>query len=90
MCPGRHFIVDEILAFVALFTLLFDAEPHSGPWVAPTVDNSNPATSIHQPDHDIKLDVWPRDSHDWAVNLSGSDREMEISVEDMATENVEA
>jgi len=27
--------------------------------------------------------------HDWAVNFSGSDKKMEISVEDIATENPE-
>lgn len=87
LCPGRHFVATEILAFAALFTLRFDAKPHSGPWVAPTVDRSNPATSIHQPDYDIQLEFWPRDNHDWAVNFSGSDRKMEISVEDMVAEN---
>jgi hypothetical protein len=34
----------------------------------------------------MQVDIWPRDSHDWAVNFSGSDKKMEISVEDMATE----
>lgn len=89
LCPGRHFVATEILAFGALFTLRFDAKPHSGPWVSPTVDSSNPATSIHQPDNDIQLDIWPRDSHEWSVNFCGSDRKMEISAEDMAPENSE-
>lgn len=87
LCPGRHFVATEILAFAALFTLRFDAKPKSGSWVAPTVANSNQAVAVHQPDHDIQLDVWPRDSHDWAVNFSGSDKKMEFSVEDMAIEN---
>lgn len=56
----------------------------------PIVDSSNPATSIHQPDHDIQLDIWPRDSHDWAMKFSGYDKKIEISVEDIATENSEA
>ncbi|POS75528.1 hypothetical protein DHEL01_v206074 [Diaporthe helianthi] len=87
LCPGRHFVTTEVLTFAALFTLRFDAKPHTtGLWVPPTVHNSNPATSIHQPDHDIQLDIRPRDSHEWAVVFSGSDRKMEISAEDMIDE----
>lgn len=89
LCPGRHFIATEILAFAALVTLRFDFKPRSGSWVTPTVANSNLATSIDQPDHDIQVDVQPRDTYDWVVNLSESDKKMEISVEDMATENSE-
>lgn len=87
LCPGRHFVTTEILAFAALVTLRFDVNPRSGSWVVPTVASSNPATSIDQPDQDIQVDIWPRDSHNWVVNLSESNKKMEISVEDMTTEN---
>lgn len=87
MCPERHFFASEILAFAALSILRFDEKPNSGPWFAPTVDNSSPATSIHQPGHDMQVTIWPHDSCGWAVNISGRDRNMGISVRGVATEN---
>lgn len=85
LCPGRHFAATEILAFAALVTLRFDVRPPNGLWIPPTVENSNPATSIHQPDHDIQVEVSPRDNCEWVVDFSGSDKTMQISAEDMVT-----
>lgn len=83
LCPGRHFAATEILAFAALVILRFDATPRSGMWMPPTVEKSNPATSIHQPDHDVQVDICPRDNYDWIVDFSGSDKTVEISAEDI-------
>lgn len=89
LCPGRHFVTTEILAFAALVILRFDARPCKGVWISPTVEKSNPATSIHQPDHDVKVEIWPRDNHDWAVDFSESDKAVEISAEDMVDHDSE-
>lgn len=83
LCPGRHFAATEILAFAAFIILQFDARPCSGSWVSPTWKNTNPATSIHQPDHDLGIEITPRDDIRWEVNFSGSDKAMEVSAEDM-------
>lgn len=83
LCPGRHFAATEILAFAAFIILQFDARPCSGEWTPPTWKNTNPATSIHQPDHDLDIEITPRDDIRWEVNFSGSDKAMEVSAEDM-------
>lgn len=87
LCPGRHFAATEIMAFAALFILRFDARPASGAgWSAPSVDKTNLATSIHQPDHDLEIEVRLRGEYRgrWEVKLSESDVPMEVSAEDMA------
>lgn len=87
LCPGRHFAATEIMAFAALFILRFDARPASGAgWSAPSVEKTNLATSIHQPDHDLEIEVRLRDEYRgrWEVKLSESDVPMEVSAEDMA------
>lgn len=87
LCPGRHFAATEIMAFAALFILRFDARPASGArWSAPSVERTNLATSIHQPDYDVEIEVRLRDEFKgrWEVKLSESDVPMEVSAEDMA------
>lgn len=87
LCPGRHFAATEIMAFAALFILRFDSRPIAGArWSAPSVDKTNLATSIHQPDHDVEIEVRLRDNYKgkWEVKLSESDVPMEVTAEDMA------
>lgn len=87
LCPGRHFAATEIMAFAALFVLRFDARPASGVrWSIPTVENTNMATSIHQPDHDVEIEVrlLGNERVKWEVKLSESNKPMEVSAEDIA------
>lgn len=75
------------MAFAALFILRFDSRPVAGArWSAPSVDKTNLATSIHQPDHDVEIEVRLRDNYRgrWEVKLSESDVPMEVTAEDMA------
>lgn len=91
LCPGRHFAATEIMAFAALFILRFDSRPASGArWLAPSVEKTNLATSIHQPDHDVEIEVRLRDNFrgKWEVKLSESDVPMEVTAEDMAAVEV--
>lgn len=90
LCPGRHFAATEILAFAAFIILQFDARPCSGNWVQPPWNNTNPATSIHQPDHDLDIEITPRGDVRWEVNFTGSDKAMEVSEEDMVAANARA
>lgn len=83
LCPGRHFAATEILAFSALVILRFDAQPRNGKWVAPTVEKTNLGTSVHQPDHDIEVELRPRDKRVWDVMFTGVGTSMEISAEDI-------
>lgn len=91
LCPGRHFAATEIMAFAALFILRFDSRPASGArWSMPSVEKTNLATSIHQPDHDVEIEVTLRDNYrgKWEVKLSESDVPMEVSAEDVAAVEV--
>ncbi|CAN8102048.1 unnamed protein product [Discula destructiva] len=90
LCPGRHFAATEILAFAAFIVLQFDARPCSGNWVQPTWKETNPATSIHQPDHDLDIEITPRDDMRWEVKFSGSDKAMEVSAEDIVAADATA
>ncbi|KAI5861023.1 cytochrome P450 [Durotheca rogersii] len=89
LCPGRHFASTEMLAFTALIVLRFEIQPRSGRWVAPTTAKSNPGTSVEQPDYDIDVEIRSRDHRRWAVTMSGSDKPMMISAEDIAAVGAE-
>lgn len=91
LCPGRHFAATEIMAFAALFILRFESRPATGAgWSAPSVEKTNLATSIHQPDQDLEIVVRLRDKYrgKWEVKLSESDVPMEVTAEDMAAVEV--
>ncbi|KAF7532349.1 hypothetical protein G7054_g8015 [Neopestalotiopsis clavispora] len=84
LCPGRHFAATEILAFASLIILSFDVHPVDGQWVAPTIETSNLGTAIDQPDHDIDIEVTPRNTKTWAITVSGATKEMSIVAEGIA------
>ncbi|KAI1085984.1 cytochrome P450 [Rostrohypoxylon terebratum] len=83
LCPGRHFATTEALLFSALMVLRFDVNPLSGKWVHPTTDNSPSFPAIPSPDVDIDIQIRPRNSMKWNVSFSKSDRDLEISAEDI-------
>lgn len=85
LCPGRHFATTEILAFVALSIMRFDIRPPAGGrWVMPTVSKSKPNVGLDQPDHDLEVELVPRDEGavEWRVAFSGSWEPMRVSAED--------
>ncbi|KAH9905705.1 cytochrome P450 [Xylariomycetidae sp. FL2044] len=83
LCPGRHFVATEILAFAALIVMRFNVRPLQGSWKMPTVQNSNIALSIQKPDHDIEVILEPRDDKPWVATFAGSDQPMDIAAEDI-------
>ncbi|KAL7621359.1 hypothetical protein AAE478_008680 [Parahypoxylon ruwenzoriense] len=84
-----HFASTEMLAFAALIVLRFDIRQLSGHRVAPTTAKPNPGTSVEQPDYDIDVEILSRDRRKWAVTMSGSDKAMMISAEDIAAVSAE-
>ncbi|KAI0806442.1 cytochrome P450 [Xylaria sp. FL0064] len=53
VCPGRYFATTEIL----------------GRWTTPTVYHSNPGISFQQPDHDVEVEIRPRDEWKWKISV---------------------
>jgi cytochrome P450 len=86
LCPGRHFVTTEVLAFVALMIVRFDIEPSSGSWKCPKTDKAGMQGTIAPPNDDVEVRISPTTGElagkKWNVVLSGLDKGMELSVED--------
>ncbi|KAI1326799.1 cytochrome P450 [Xylariaceae sp. FL0255] len=92
LCPGRHFVSTEILAFAAFIVLRFDAHVTTGAgkgkgeWTPPSTEKTAPAATIRQPDYGFEIELCGRDEFEWSVQFSESDKPMPVSVEDMGRE----
>ena len=87
LCPGRHFVTTEIIAFVALIILRFDIKPVSGKWVRPTTDKAGMQATVPPPDIDVEVEVTLRGGElagkQWNVILTGSDKAVGVVAEDL-------
>jgi hypothetical protein len=86
LCPGRHFATTEILAFVAVTILQFDIRPVSGHWMPPaTTVEFWEATKGPASDFDVEMRPVGEfeKGEGWTFTLSGSDRPIELSAEDL-------
>ncbi|KAF2267292.1 cytochrome P450 [Lojkania enalia] len=87
LCPGRHFASTEILSLVAQMIVRFDFEPAKGVWVCPKTDRAGMQGTIAPPDNDVEVRITPATGilagKKWNVVLSGSDRAVELSAEDI-------
>ena len=84
LCPGRHFATTEIIAFAALLLMRYDIWPCRGQWSQPKTDNAPMWATVPAPDEDIVVSMSLRNHREWSVSFSGSDKAMEITVEDSA------
>lgn len=86
LCPGRHLVTTEILAFVALIIVRFDIEPVDDKWVAPTTNNVSAHATVPPYDHDIRVRVCPAAGTSagkrWTAMVSELGGEAKLSVED--------
>ena len=88
LCPGRHFVSTEIIAFVALMILRFDFKPVSGKWVRPTTDKAGMQATVPPPDTDIEVEITLREDDklagkQWNAILTSSDKALELVAEDV-------
>ena len=72
LCPGRHFATTEILAAAVMMVMRYDLRPVSGEWRMPTVNNTNIASAVLQPDWDVEVDVLEREE------FEGDERRFEL------------
>ena len=85
LCPGRHFATNAILALTAMFFLRFDMAPSAGTWSMPTMNNSNMAIIVVQPDTDFEVEVSRRKGFEtgrFSCGLNGTDTILAVTVED--------
>lgn len=85
LCPGRHFATNEVLAVVTMFLMRFDMVPSAGKWDLPTVQNTNVASFVMEPDTDIEVSVARRSGYErdrWAFDLRTSDDVFAVVAED--------
>ncbi len=87
LCPGRHFVSTEIVAFVALMILRFDIRPVSGKWVRPATDKAGMQATVPPPDTDVEVEVTLREGElagkQWNAILTGSDKAVGLVAEDL-------
>jgi len=84
LCPGRHFASMEILALAALLALQFDVVPVKGRWEEPTWEKSPVQAGFPVIDEDIQVELRPREpGRRWRAVYSGSERAMDVVVEDI-------
>ena len=90
LCPGRHFATSEVLAMTSMFILRYDLRPAKGGWRAPSVNNTNTAAVITEPDTDVEVEVVKRQhglEASWEVWLSESKNIVAKAAEDPDEEN---
>ncbi|KAK4169789.1 25-hydroxycholesterol 7-alpha-hydroxylase [Cladorrhinum sp. PSN259] len=89
LCPGRHFVTNEILTVAALFAARFDMKPVGGEWKLPSIDNSPIAGAVLNPDNDIDVEITLRGGMEgvkWNVSLETSEKVFAMVTEDVENE----
>ena len=61
LCPGRRFAMIEIMMFVSMFILRFNAEPTEGSWEMPTPHFANMTNSVMPPAEQMRVKITRRD-----------------------------
>lgn len=87
LCPGRHFATNEVLAVVTMFVMRYDMVPVSGEWTLPTVEKTNVAAVVMEPDTDVDVLVSQRkglEGDRWSFSLKTSEDVFALVAEDRA------
>lgn len=87
LCPGRHFVSIEVMAFVALLLLRFDLKPlaKDGRWHELRKDNPM-TSSMPTPKDEVPVEIVPRDKgkQTWSVHFSAMGKGLKVVAEDEA------
>ncbi|KAJ4387251.1 hypothetical protein N0V93_007840 [Gnomoniopsis smithogilvyi] len=73
LCPGRHFVSTEVLAFAALLLARFDIRPVSGRWAEPRKDFLM-NTAFPYPKDQVLVELTPKSEMKWEVNFSSESK----------------
>ncbi|KAJ4349226.1 hypothetical protein N0V95_004762 [Ascochyta clinopodiicola] len=85
LCPGRHFVTTELLAFAAMVLLRFEIVPAAGEWVVPSSLNAEMTTNMPAPDFDIDVEIRRRSDDEgikWNWTLSESEHVVMLGDQD--------
>jgi len=82
LCPGRHFVSTEILAFAALLLVRFDVRPVSGNWVEPRKDFLM-NTAFPFPKDKVEIELSPKNDMKWNVIFSDNSKGINMTTEDL-------
>lgn len=88
LCPGRHFATNEVLAVASMFIMRYDMAPLSGEWRLPTVEKTNVAAVVMEPDTDVEVVVSRRNGYEadrWSCGLKTSEEIFAVVAEDRET-----
>ncbi|ETS86313.1 hypothetical protein PFICI_00141 [Pestalotiopsis fici W106-1] len=77
LCPGRHFVATEILAFASMMLLRFDIKAVNGQWSTGGYTQTN--GGIRLPRQDVQVELLPRDNKQWHVAFAGSGKATDIA-----------
>lgn len=82
LCPGRHFVSTEILAFAVLLLVRFDVRPVSGKWNEPRKDFLM-NTAFPMPKDKVYVEFVPKSSRKWEVIFSDNSKGINMTKEDL-------
>ncbi|ROW00033.1 hypothetical protein VPNG_08369 [Cytospora leucostoma] len=82
LCPGRHFVSTEILAFAALLLVRFDVRPTGGRWVEPRKDFLM-NTAFPEPKDKVNVEITPKNGLKWNVIFSDNSKGINMIKEDI-------
>jgi cytochrome P450 len=68
LCPGRHFVTNEVLCFAALLISRFDIRPVKGVWREPGV-GLQLTDALPKPIEPIEVEIVPKAEQEWKVLL---------------------
>ncbi|KAI1124282.1 cytochrome P450 [Nemania abortiva] len=86
--PGRHFVSTEVLSFAAMFLLCFELKPSTkrGKWVQPAM-NFPMTSSMPTPKDRLAIEIIPRDSREWRMGFSASNKGVNMVAEDVVNDD---
>lgn len=82
LCPGRHFVSTEILAFAALLLVRFNVRPVSRKWAEPKKDCLM-NTAFPMPKDKVYVEFTPKDDMKWNVIFSDNSKGINLTREDL-------
>lgn len=82
LCPGRHFVSNEVMALAALLLLRFDLKPmrtsRDGKWLDP--GKHFPMTSsMPTPRAALQVELVPRDTREWHIEYSAANKGVDVA-----------
>ncbi|POS77356.1 hypothetical protein DHEL01_v204259 [Diaporthe helianthi] len=86
LCPGRHFVSTEILAFAALLLVRFEVRPVGGKWREPRKDFLM-NTAFPMPQDEVNVEFSAKGKGKWNVVFSDNSKGINMTKEDLGDDD---